>query len=59
MQPRKRPNRSTVDVPIQIGPQFLVALKADADRAGYRTQRAYLEALIAQGLVLEEGRKPG
>ena len=55
---RKRPNRSTVDVPIQIAPQFLVTLKGDADRAGYRTQRAYLEALIAQGLVPEEGREP-
>jgi hypothetical protein len=58
MRTRKRPNRSTVDVPIQIAPQFLVTLKGDADRAGYRTQRAYLEALIAQGLVPQEGREP-
>jgi hypothetical protein len=55
---RKRPNRTTVDVPIQIAPHFLVTLKADAERAGYRTQRAYLEALIAQGLLPEEDREP-
>ena len=58
MPARKRPNRTTVDVPIQIAPYFLVALKADAERAGYGTQRAYLEALIAQGLVAEDEREP-
>jgi hypothetical protein len=51
MHARKRPNRTTVDVPIQIAPHYVAKLKVDAERAGYPTQRAYLEALIAQGVV--------
>jgi hypothetical protein len=51
---RKPPNRTTVNVPVQIAPHFIGALKADADRAGYKTQRAYLEKLIAQGLPADD-----
>jgi len=53
MQERKRPNRKTVDVQVQIAPEFVAHLKRDTERTQYRTQRAYLEALIAQGLVPE------
>jgi hypothetical protein len=53
---RRRPDPDRASVPRDT--EVLVTLKADAERAGYRTQRAYLEALIAQGLVPEEGREP-
>lgn len=53
MRERKRPNRTTVDVKVQIAPEYVARLKRDAERGRYRTQRAYLEALIAQGLVPE------
>ena len=53
MEARKRPNRKTVDVQVQVAPEFVAQLRLDTERARYRTQRAYLEALIAQGLVPE------
>lgn len=49
-----KPNRTTVAVGTHVRPEILERAKADADRAGYRTLRAYLEALIAQGLVVDE-----
>jgi hypothetical protein len=44
-------NRTTVPVTTNIRPELLDRAKADGDRAGYRTLRAYLEALITQGLT--------
>jgi hypothetical protein len=52
--PRKPPVRTTVPVPTNIRPEMIERAKADADRTGFRSLRAYLEALIAQGLVAEE-----
>jgi hypothetical protein len=57
-QERKPPVRTTVPVPTNILPEMLERAKADADRAGFRSLRAYLEALIARGLVAHEDREP-
>src|ERR1035441_2485902 len=54
-RPDPDPDRASVPRDTEV---LVMTLKADAERAGYRTQRAYLEALIAQGLVPEEGREP-
>jgi hypothetical protein len=56
--PRKPPVRTTVPVPTNIRPDMIARAKADADRAGFRSLRAYLEALISQGLVVEEDADP-
>jgi hypothetical protein len=48
---RKPPNRNTVPVTTSIRPEMLDQAKADAERSGYKTLRAYLEALIDQGLL--------
>jgi hypothetical protein len=37
---------------------MITRAKADAERAGFRSLRAYLEMLIAQGLVAEEDAEP-
>jgi hypothetical protein len=55
---RKPPVRTTVPVPTNIRPEALARAKADAGRAGYRTLREYLEALISQGLVLLDEQEP-
>jgi hypothetical protein len=55
---RKPPVRTTVPVPTNIRPEMLDRAKADAERAGYRSLRAYLEALIVQGITEEEGAAP-
>jgi hypothetical protein len=41
-------NRTTVPVATNILPEMLERAKVDAERKGYRSLRAYLEALIAQ-----------
>jgi hypothetical protein len=56
--PRKPPVRTTVPVPTNIRPEMIERAKADAERAGFRSLRAYLEALIAQGLVTDEDAEP-
>lgn len=48
-----KPNRTTVAVGTHVRPEMLEQAKADAERGGYRSLRAYLEALIAQGIVPE------
>jgi hypothetical protein len=55
---RKPPVRTTVPVTTNIRPEMLERAKAEAERAGFRSLRAYLEALIAQGLVPEEDHEP-
>lgn len=47
-------NRKTVAVGTMIRPDLLERAKADGDRAGYRTLRTYLEALIVQGLIVDD-----
>jgi hypothetical protein len=37
---------------------MLQRARADSERAGFRTLRAYLEALIAQGLVVDPDESP-
>jgi len=56
--PRKPPVRTTVPVPTNIRPEMIERAKADAERAGFRSLRAYLEMLITQGLVAEEDAEP-
>ena len=56
--PRKPPVRTTVPVPTNIRPEMIERAKADAERAGFRSLRAYLEMLIARGLVTDEDVKP-
>lgn len=56
--PRKPPGRTTVPVPTYIRPEMVERAKADANRAGFRSLRAYLEMLITQGLVVEEDAEP-
>jgi hypothetical protein len=51
---RRRPVRTTVPVATNILPEMLERAKADVERAGFRSLRAYLEALIAQGLTAEQ-----
>ena len=51
---RRRPARTTVPVATNILPEMLERAKADVERAGFRSLRAYLEALIVQGLIAEE-----
>jgi hypothetical protein len=56
---RKPPVRTTVPVPTNIRPDLLERAKAEVQRAGFRSLRAYLEALIAQGLVDDDGGEVG
>ena len=50
-KPRKPPVRTTVPIPTNIKPAMVERAKVDADRGGYKSLRAYLEALIDQGVV--------
>ncbi len=50
---RRPPLRKTVPVPTNISPAMLERARIAAEGAGYRSLRAYLEALIAQGLIAE------
>jgi hypothetical protein len=52
-------NRQTFSIPTSISAALIEQVKADAERSGYHTLRAYLEALIAQGLISEEDHEPG
>jgi hypothetical protein len=47
-------NRTSVPITTNIKPEMLARARADADRRGYTTLRAYLEKLIAQGLDDED-----
>jgi hypothetical protein len=51
---RKPPVRTTVPIPTNIKPAMIERAKADADRAGYKSLRAYLEALIDRGVIADE-----
>jgi len=53
-QRRKPPVRTTVPVTTNIRPELLQRARVDSERAGFRTLRAYLEALIAQGFVADD-----
>ena len=46
--------RTTVPIPTNILPAMIRRAKIDAERSGYKTLRAYLEALIEQGLANDE-----
>jgi hypothetical protein len=51
---RRTPIRTTVGLPTRIAPSSLQRAQFDARRFGFKTLRAYLEALIKQGLVDDE-----
>ncbi len=47
-------HRTSVPITTNIRPEMLQRARVDSERAGFRTLRAYLEALIAQGLVADD-----
>jgi hypothetical protein len=51
---RKPANRTTVPLSITVAPRFVEKLKSDALRRGFKTARAYLEALIDLGVPDDE-----
>jgi hypothetical protein len=44
-------HRTSVPITTNIRPEMLQRVRIDAERNGFRTLRAYLEALIAQGII--------
>lgn len=52
-------HRTSVPITTNIRPEMLQRARVDSERAGFRTLRAYLEALIAQGLVADDGDDTG
>lgn len=46
----KHAQRTTINVPLRIAPAAIAKLRHDAQISGFKTTRAYLEALIEAGL---------